>query len=89
MSSVRATCAYWRSEGLTPADCLEAMGCLRPREATWGEVEVVAAMRERCLLAASEEREQRRRAVVGRAVREPGGDALERELWPAAMRVAA
>lgn len=89
MSTVRATISHWREAGLTPPDCLEAMGCRRPREATWAEVEVVAAMRERCLLAASEEREQRRRAVVGRAVREPGSDALEHELRPAAMRVAA
>ena len=82
-----ATVRYWREQGLEPAGCLEALGCAGPESATWAEVEVAALMHEARLDAARRDREKRRRAVIARAVREPGSDLLEHELRPAAMRV--
>lgn len=49
--TIRATIAYWRAAGLTPDEAMAGLGVRRPLACTWAEVEVVAAMRERALLA--------------------------------------
>jgi hypothetical protein len=60
--TVRSTIAYWRAAGLTPDEAMAGLGVRRPLACTWAEVEVVAAMRERALLAAAVERETAPRA---------------------------
>lgn len=55
--TVKATINYWRAAGLTPDEAMAGLGVRRPLAATWAEVEVVAAMRERALRRDRTERE--------------------------------